>query len=186
MAPSTASTTESKPPDSGLSFSSAVSYKIYSKNCDNDRFAAELHIVHYNSRYDSAKEALNHHDGLAVLGILFDVNVSFQSAINFSTPLTNLHFAGQRVRKPRYEALGLRFENAQEHRKQNQMQPSVRSGDLHTKPHSLGLRLRWIVDYSTLLGKRQMDRFVPNTNDQVENCKGFSLLVRVMSGDCFD
>ncbi|XP_066977821.1 uncharacterized protein [Macrobrachium rosenbergii] len=34
---------------------------------------AELHLVHYNSKYGSAAEALTHSDGLAVLGIFLEI-----------------------------------------------------------------------------------------------------------------
>ena len=36
---------------------------------DGEKFDAELHIVHYNSKYDTAEEAMKHPDGLAVLGM---------------------------------------------------------------------------------------------------------------------
>ena len=36
------------------------------------RYAAELHLVHYNTKYNSFAEATNHADGLAVLGVLMD------------------------------------------------------------------------------------------------------------------
>ncbi|NXK49471.1 CAH9 anhydrase, partial [Chauna torquata] len=37
------------------------------------QFAAELHVVHYNTKYDSFKAAMAHPDGLAVLGVLLEV-----------------------------------------------------------------------------------------------------------------
>ncbi|XP_066194692.1 carbonic anhydrase 9-like [Sylvia atricapilla] len=37
------------------------------------RFAAEIHVVHYNTKYDSFKEAMVHPDGLAVLGAFLEV-----------------------------------------------------------------------------------------------------------------
>ena len=42
-------------------------------------YAGEMHLVHYNSKYGDYKSALKHSDGLAVLGILFQVN-----SINYS------------------------------------------------------------------------------------------------------
>ena len=36
------------------------------------RYAAEMHLVHYNTKYSSFAEATNHADGLAVLGVLLD------------------------------------------------------------------------------------------------------------------
>lgn len=38
------------------------------------RYAAELHLVHYNTKYNSFVEATNHPDGLAVLGVLMDTS----------------------------------------------------------------------------------------------------------------
>uniref|UniRef100_A0A8C9MF95 Carbonic anhydrase n=2 Tax=Serinus canaria TaxID=9135 RepID=A0A8C9MF95_SERCA len=37
------------------------------------RFAAEIHVVHYNTKYDSITEAMVHPDGLAVLGAFLEV-----------------------------------------------------------------------------------------------------------------
>lgn len=39
------------------------------------RYAAELHMVHYNTKYPSYAEATNHDDGLAVLGIFLKVKI---------------------------------------------------------------------------------------------------------------
>lgn len=39
----------------------------------NDRYPGEMHIVHYNSKYESLGEALLHSDGLAVLGVFVEV-----------------------------------------------------------------------------------------------------------------
>ena len=38
-----------------------------------DRYQAELHMVHYNNKYQNMTEASNHDDGLAVLGVLVQV-----------------------------------------------------------------------------------------------------------------
>ncbi|XP_010012747.1 PREDICTED: carbonic anhydrase 9-like, partial [Nestor notabilis] len=37
------------------------------------RFAAEIHVVHYNTKYDSFKEAMVHPDGLAVLAAFLEM-----------------------------------------------------------------------------------------------------------------
>uniref|UniRef100_A0A663N6Q9 Carbonic anhydrase n=1 Tax=Athene cunicularia TaxID=194338 RepID=A0A663N6Q9_ATHCN len=41
---------------------------------DGRRFAAEIHVVHYNTKYDTFKEAMVHPDGLAVLGAFLEVS----------------------------------------------------------------------------------------------------------------
>ncbi|XP_060764905.1 carbonic anhydrase 9 isoform X2 [Neoarius graeffei] len=42
---------------------------------DNVHFPAELHVVHYNSKYGSLKEAENKPDGLAVLGAFIGIGL---------------------------------------------------------------------------------------------------------------
>jgi len=37
------------------------------------QYPAEMHLVHYNQKYGSVSEAVNHDDGLAVLGVLIKV-----------------------------------------------------------------------------------------------------------------
>ena len=37
------------------------------------RFAGEIHLVHYNSKYENLKKALTYHDGLAVVAVLLQV-----------------------------------------------------------------------------------------------------------------
>ena len=45
------------------------------------RYAGELHLVHYNTKYPSFSEATSHDDGLAVLGIFLKVpSVNFHSS----------------------------------------------------------------------------------------------------------
>lgn len=44
---------------------------------NNKRYDIEMHIVHRNIRYNDVSEALNHPDGIAVLGVMLKiVNVS--------------------------------------------------------------------------------------------------------------
>ena len=38
------------------------------------RYAAEMHLVHYNTKYNSLAEAVSFSDGLAVIGVLMDTN----------------------------------------------------------------------------------------------------------------
>ncbi|XP_034484398.1 carbonic anhydrase 2-like [Drosophila innubila] len=40
---------------------------------NNRRYDIEMHIVHRNTRYSDVSEALNHPDGIAVLGIMFKI-----------------------------------------------------------------------------------------------------------------
>ena len=42
-------------------------------------YAGEMHLVHYNSKYGNYSNALKYSDGLAVLGVFFQVN-----SINYS------------------------------------------------------------------------------------------------------
>ena len=39
-----------------------------------NRAAAEIHLVHYNLKYGSQTEAINHPDGLAVLAVMVMVS----------------------------------------------------------------------------------------------------------------
>ena len=54
---------------------------------DNRKFAAELHMVHYNSKYGNYPTALLHPDGLAVLAIPIELekrdNVAFRHIEHF-------------------------------------------------------------------------------------------------------
>ena len=43
---------------------------------DSVKADAELHIVHYNDKYQNLSEAVDKPDGLAVLGILLTIQVS--------------------------------------------------------------------------------------------------------------
>ncbi|NXF96051.1 CAH9 anhydrase, partial [Eubucco bourcierii] len=77
------------------------------------RFAAEIHVVHYNTKYDSFKEAMVHPDGLAVLGAFLEVSAIDQpwATRNRSrhcprfTPVVFL--AGEEVLVPGFNIAGL-------------------------------------------------------------------------------
>ncbi|XP_073821667.1 carbonic anhydrase 2-like [Musca autumnalis] len=43
------------------------------------RFTAEVHAVHFNTKYGSLEEALNHSDGVAVLTILYEASYAAQN-----------------------------------------------------------------------------------------------------------
>ena len=49
---------------------------------DSVKADAELHIVHYNDKYQNLSEAADKPDGLAVLGILLTIQVSTGHRIN--------------------------------------------------------------------------------------------------------
>lgn len=46
------------------------------------REALEMHLVHWNTKYPTMGEAVSHSDGLAVLGVLFNVNTEENPAID--------------------------------------------------------------------------------------------------------
>lgn len=43
---------------------------------NNHRFDAEMHLVHFNSKYGSLEQALQFSDGVAVLGVLYYASVN--------------------------------------------------------------------------------------------------------------
>ena len=51
------------------------------------RFPLELHLVHYNSKYLTIKEALKYGDGLAVLSVLFEISEEDNQAL---LPITDI------------------------------------------------------------------------------------------------
>ncbi|XP_051499353.1 carbonic anhydrase 9 isoform X2 [Apus apus] len=72
------------------------------------RFAAEIHVVHYNTKYDSFKEAMVHPDGLAVLGAFLEVgpreNPYYQEIIKH---LYEIQGEGEEVLVPGFNIAGL-------------------------------------------------------------------------------
>ncbi|XP_073506878.1 carbonic anhydrase 12 [Phyllobates terribilis] len=64
------------------------------------KFAAEMHIVHYNSKYANVGTAMEVSDGLAVLGIFIEIG-SFNSAYdNIISRLTRIKYKGQSFQIP--------------------------------------------------------------------------------------
>ena len=45
------------------------------------RYPMELHLVHYKASYGSVAEALKYSDGLAVLGVLFQISFTDNAAL---------------------------------------------------------------------------------------------------------
>ncbi|XP_075061343.1 carbonic anhydrase 12 [Mixophyes fleayi] len=71
------------------------------------RFSAELHIVHYNSKYADANIAMEAADGLAVLGILIEIG-SFNPAYDkIFAQLTKIKYKGQKAQIPRFNVQDL-------------------------------------------------------------------------------
>ncbi|NXM77774.1 CAH9 anhydrase, partial [Serilophus lunatus] len=72
------------------------------------RFAAEIHVVHYNTKYDSFKEAMVQPDGLAVLGAFLEVgpteNPYYQEILEH---LHKIQGVGQEVLVPGFNIAGL-------------------------------------------------------------------------------
>ncbi|CAL4236642.1 unnamed protein product, partial [Meganyctiphanes norvegica] len=54
---------------------------------DGTRYAMELHLVHYKTIYGSLAEAIKYEDGLAVLGVFFNVGVINLSLKHFTYAL---------------------------------------------------------------------------------------------------
>ncbi|XP_009459331.1 PREDICTED: carbonic anhydrase 9-like [Nipponia nippon] len=72
------------------------------------RFAAEIHVVHYNTKYESFKEAMVHPDGLAVLGAFLEVgpreNPYYQEILEH---LHEIQREGEEVFVPGFNIAGL-------------------------------------------------------------------------------
>ncbi|KAM7077066.1 carbonic anhydrase 9 [Ciconia maguari] len=72
------------------------------------RFAAEIHVVHYNTKYDNFKEAMVHPDGLAVLGAFLEVgpreNPYYQEILEH---LYKIQREGEEVLVPGFNIAGL-------------------------------------------------------------------------------
>lgn len=57
---------------------------------DGEHYAAELHFVSYNTKYADLMDALNHEDGLAVLGLFIQVGGRNNTAFSFLESARNL------------------------------------------------------------------------------------------------
>ncbi|XP_059689712.1 carbonic anhydrase 9 [Gavia stellata] len=72
------------------------------------RFAAEIHVVHYNTKYGSFKDAMVHPDGLAVLGAFLEVgpreNPYYQEILEH---LYKIEREGDEVLVPGFNIAGL-------------------------------------------------------------------------------
>ncbi|KAM8972204.1 carbonic anhydrase 12 [Pelodytes ibericus] len=69
-----------------------------SEHCiEGKRFAAEVHIVHYNSKYMNLATAMEAADGLAVLGILLQVGSFNPSYDRIFSQLSSIQYKDQKV-----------------------------------------------------------------------------------------
>uniref|UniRef100_F7CQH3 Carbonic anhydrase n=1 Tax=Xenopus tropicalis TaxID=8364 RepID=F7CQH3_XENTR len=84
---------------------------------DGEEFPAELHIVHYNSdKYADISEAKNKPDGLAVLGVFFEIGATDNPAYaNILHHLDNIRYKDQTVSVPSFNVRHLLPENLEEY-----------------------------------------------------------------------
>ncbi|NXV72815.1 CAH9 anhydrase, partial [Atlantisia rogersi] len=116
------------------------------------RFAAEIHVVHYNTKYESFKEAMVHPDGLAVLGAFLEVgpreNPYYQEILGH---LHKIQGEGEEVLVPGFNIAGLLPANLKLYFHYN--------GSLTTPPCYQSVK--WTVFNQTLLLSRdQMAKLV--------------------------
>ncbi|XP_030588000.1 carbonic anhydrase 12 [Archocentrus centrarchus] len=75
---------------------------------NNKRYAAELHVVHYNSdKYPNISMAVDKSDGLAVLGVLIEVgtfNPAFEQILKF---INGVKYRDQKVKVPGFNIRAL-------------------------------------------------------------------------------
>jgi len=67
---------------------------------DGKRYAAELHLVHFNKRYGSFAEAADKSDGLAVIGVFIDVGEENAELLKVTDGMSGVRFAGESSRIP--------------------------------------------------------------------------------------
>ncbi|XP_037085141.1 carbonic anhydrase-like [Pollicipes pollicipes] len=65
---------------------------------DGRRYAAELHLVHFNKRYGSFAAAADKEDGLAVIGLLLEIGAENPELRKVTDSLSTIQFAGSSVR----------------------------------------------------------------------------------------
>ncbi|KAM3924896.1 carbonic anhydrase 12 [Leptodactylus fuscus] len=79
------------------------------------RFPAEMHIVHYNSKYADISTAMEASDGLAVLGVLIEIG-SFNSAYDdIISQLPHIKYKGQKLQIPGFNVQQLVPESLDEY-----------------------------------------------------------------------
>ncbi|XP_006020660.1 carbonic anhydrase 2 isoform X1 [Alligator sinensis] len=74
---------------------------------DGVKYDAELHLVHWNTRYGTFSEAVKHPDGLAVLGILLKVGNAKPEIQKVVDALDAIQTKGKRAAFTSYDPTGL-------------------------------------------------------------------------------
>ncbi|NXC40503.1 CAH9 anhydrase, partial [Penelope pileata] len=115
---------------------------------DGKRFAAELHVVHYNTKYDSFEAAWSRSDGLAVLGAFLEVgpreNPYYQQILEH---LYEIQEKGDEVFVPGFNITGLLPEHLHLYFQYN--------GSLTTPPCYQSVK--WMVfNQTVMLSREQM------------------------------
>ncbi|XP_007479605.1 carbonic anhydrase 12 isoform X1 [Monodelphis domestica] len=83
---------------------------------DGKHFAAELHIVHYNSdKYPDVVTARDEPEGLAVLAVLIEIGSFSPSYDNIFSHLQNVKYKDQKVQVPGFNIQDLLPENVHEY-----------------------------------------------------------------------
>ncbi|XP_031465714.1 carbonic anhydrase 9 isoform X3 [Phasianus colchicus] len=119
---------------------------------DHKRFAGELHVVHYNTKYENFKAAVTQPDGLAVLGVFLEVgpreNPYYQQILEH---LHSIQGEDDEVFVPGFNIAGLLPDNLHLYFHYN--------GSLTTPPcHE---SVKWTVfNQTVMLSKEQMSKLV--------------------------
>ncbi|KAL4234210.1 Carbonic anhydrase [Mactra antiquata] len=67
---------------------------------DGKEYAAELHLVHYNTKYGTFKKAVDKSDGLAVLGIIIEAGAECKAFKTITDNVCGVTNSGTDCRKP--------------------------------------------------------------------------------------
>ncbi|XP_053575847.1 carbonic anhydrase 12 [Bombina bombina] len=79
------------------------------------RFPAEVHVVHYNTKYDGVSTAMSVADGLAVLGILIEVGPFNPAFDRIISQFHNIHYKDQMTQIPGFNVRELLPERLDEY-----------------------------------------------------------------------
>ncbi|XP_009076814.1 PREDICTED: carbonic anhydrase 9-like, partial [Acanthisitta chloris] len=125
------------------------------------RFAAEIHVVHYNTKYDGVEEAMIYPDGLAVLGAFLEVgpreNPYYREILDH---LYKIQGKGEEVFVPGFDIAGLLPANLKLYFHYN--------GSLTTPP--CYQTVKWTVfNQTVLLSRDQMSMLVTHLRNDDNN-----------------